>query len=146
MAAQAVCVTTHKGSWVKLLMCLISIVTRSWTHLVREMYQSLGSKSLNVFWKTLRKRAIWRIFKLGIKRKFYHIHLWKRLFPSAKITLQITHSDWSNLVTLTSWSLPSGVVTDPQWRHILLIFTVSRRAHRLTTEPMQSSHLLHLCS
>ena len=26
---QAVCVTTHKGSWVKLLMYLISVVTRS---------------------------------------------------------------------------------------------------------------------
>ena len=35
-AAQAVCVTTHKGSWVRLFMCLISIVTRSSSHLVRE--------------------------------------------------------------------------------------------------------------
>ena len=33
---QAVCVTTHKGSWVKLLLCLILIVTRSSSHLVRE--------------------------------------------------------------------------------------------------------------
>ena len=41
---QAVCVTTHKGSWVKLLMCLISIVTRSNTQLVREVDQTEGSK------------------------------------------------------------------------------------------------------
>ena len=41
---QAVCVTTHKGSWVKLLLCLISIVTRSSSHLVREMNQTQGSK------------------------------------------------------------------------------------------------------
>ena len=34
---QAVCVTTHKGSWAKLFMCLISIVTRSSSHLVREI-------------------------------------------------------------------------------------------------------------
>ena len=37
---QAVCVTTHKGSWVKLLLRLISIVTRSSSHLVREMNQT----------------------------------------------------------------------------------------------------------
>ena len=42
---QAVCVTTHKGSWVKLLLCLISIVTRSSSHFVkREMNQTRGSK------------------------------------------------------------------------------------------------------
>ena len=41
---QAVCVTTHKGSWVKLLLCLILIVTRSSSHLVREMNQTQGSK------------------------------------------------------------------------------------------------------
>ena len=39
-----------------------------------------------------------------IKRKFHHIYLWTRLFPSAKIILQMTHSDWSNLVTHTAWS------------------------------------------
>ena len=44
-AVQAVCVTTHKVSWVKLLLCLISIVTRSSSHLVkREMNQTQGSK------------------------------------------------------------------------------------------------------
>ena len=41
---QAVCVTAHKGSRVKLLLCLISIVTRSSSHLVREMNQTQGSK------------------------------------------------------------------------------------------------------
>ena len=30
---QTVCVTTHKGSWVKLLLCFVSIVTRSSSHL-----------------------------------------------------------------------------------------------------------------
>ena len=30
--ASSVCLTTHKGSWVKLLVCLISIVTSSSTH------------------------------------------------------------------------------------------------------------------
>ena len=35
----------HKGSWVKLLLCLISIVTRSSSHLVREMNQTQGSSS-----------------------------------------------------------------------------------------------------
>ena len=39
-AFQAVCVTTHRGSWVKLLLRLISIVTRSSSHLVREMNQT----------------------------------------------------------------------------------------------------------
>ena len=33
---QAVCVTTHKGSWVKLLLSLISIVTRSTSHFEKE--------------------------------------------------------------------------------------------------------------
>ena len=56
---QALCVTTHKGSWVKLLLCLISIVTRSSSHLVREMNQTQGSKHCCLFRKTLRKRAIW---------------------------------------------------------------------------------------
>ena len=49
---------------------------------------------------------VWKLptqCKLGIKRKFHQIHLWKRLFTSAKISLQITHSDWSNLVT--QWKL-----------------------------------------
>ena len=49
---QAVCVTTHKGSWVKLLLCLISIVTLSSSHLVREMNQTQGSKHCCLFWKT----------------------------------------------------------------------------------------------
>ena len=40
----------------------------------------------------------------NIKRKFHHVYFWKRLFPSAKITLQMTHSDWSNLVTHTTCS------------------------------------------
>ena len=40
----------------------------------------------------------------NIKRKFHHVYCWKRLFPSAKITLQMTHSDWSNLVTHTTCS------------------------------------------
>ena len=54
---RAVCVTTPKGSWVKLFMSLISIVTRSNSHLVREMNQNPGSKHCFLFW------AIWRIFK-----------------------------------------------------------------------------------
>ena len=61
---QAVCVTTHKGSWVKLFMCLISIGTRSSSHLVREMHQNPGLKYYFLFWKTLRRRAICRIFKI----------------------------------------------------------------------------------
>ena len=62
---QAVCVTTHKGSWIKLLLCLISIVTRSSSHLVREMNQTQGSKNCCLFRKTLRKREISRIFKIS---------------------------------------------------------------------------------
>ena len=62
---QAVCVTTHKGSWVKLLLCLISIVTRSSSHLVREVNQTQGSKHCCLFRKSLRKRAISRIFKIS---------------------------------------------------------------------------------
>ena len=42
--SQAVCRTTHKVPWVKVLMYLISVVTRSGTHLVREMNKNLGSK------------------------------------------------------------------------------------------------------
>ena len=63
-ARQAVCVTTHKGSWVKLLLRLISIVTRSSSHFVREMNQTQGSKHCCLFLKTLRKREISRIFKI----------------------------------------------------------------------------------
>ena len=44
-AVQAVCVTTHKGSWVKLFMCLISIVTRSSSLLVRDMDQNPDQNS-----------------------------------------------------------------------------------------------------
>ena len=62
---QAVCVTTHKGSWVKLLLCLISIVTRSSSHLVREINQTQGSKHCYLFLKTLRNREISRIFKIS---------------------------------------------------------------------------------
>ena len=62
---QAVYVMTHTGSWVKLLLSLISIVKRSTSHLVREMNQTQGSKHCFLFWKTLRKRAIWRIFKIS---------------------------------------------------------------------------------
>ena len=62
---QAVCVTAHKGSWVKLLLCLISIVTRSSSHLVREVNQTQGSKHCCLFRKTLRKRAISRVFKIS---------------------------------------------------------------------------------
>ena len=47
--SHAVCVTTHKGSWVKLLMCFISIVTRSSSHLTREMNQNPGSKHCFLF-------------------------------------------------------------------------------------------------
>ena len=50
---QAVCVTTHKGSWVKLFMCPISIVTRSSSHVVREMDQNPGSKYLLPFLKNI---------------------------------------------------------------------------------------------
>ena len=53
--AQAVCVTTHKGSWVKLLLSLISIVTRSSSHLVGEMNQTQGSKHCFLFWKYIRE-------------------------------------------------------------------------------------------
>ena len=35
-------------------------------------------------------------------RKFHHFYLWKRLFPSAKITVLITHSDWSTHTERTS--------------------------------------------
>ena len=63
--SQAVCVTTHKGSWVKLLLCLISILTRTSSHLVREMNQTQGSKHCCLFRKTLRKRAISRNFKIS---------------------------------------------------------------------------------
>ena len=62
---QAMCVMTHTGSWVKLLLSLISIVKRSTSHLVREMNQTQGSKHCFLFWKTLRKRAIWRMFKIS---------------------------------------------------------------------------------
>ena len=48
---QAVRVTTHKGAWVKLLLYLISIVTRSSPHLVREMNQTQGSKNCCLFQK-----------------------------------------------------------------------------------------------
>ena len=80
---QAVCVTTHKGSWVKLLLCLISIVTRSSSHLVREMNQTQGSKHCCLFRKTLLKRAISRIFKIsqwpqmlaiGFTRQFQEVY------------------------------------------------------------------------
>ena len=64
-AEQAVCVTTHKGSWVNLLLCLISIVTRSSSHLVREINQTQRSKHCCLFPKTLRKRTISRIFKIS---------------------------------------------------------------------------------
>ena len=60
---QALCVTTHKCSWVKLFMCLISIGTRSSSHLVREMHQNPGLKYCFLFWKTLRRRAICRNFQ-----------------------------------------------------------------------------------
>ena len=65
LSSQVVCVTTHKGSWVKLLLCLISTVTRSSSHLVREVNQTQGSKHCFLLWKMLRKRAIWRIFKIS---------------------------------------------------------------------------------
>ena len=55
--AQAVCVTTHKGSWVKLLLSLISIVTRSSSHLVGEMNQTQGSKHCFLFWKNIREES-----------------------------------------------------------------------------------------
>ena len=54
---QAVCVTTHKGWWVKLLLCLISIVTRSSSHLVREMNQTQGSKHCCLFWKNITEES-----------------------------------------------------------------------------------------
>ena len=43
-SVQAMCVTTHKDSWGKLLLCLISIVTRLSSHHVRQMDQTQGSK------------------------------------------------------------------------------------------------------
>ena len=46
------------------------------------------------------------LHKLGIKINFHHICLWKQLFPSAKITLQMTHSEWSNLVMHTACLSP----------------------------------------
>ena len=46
---QAVCVTTLKVSWLKLLMCLISVVTRSNIHLVRETHIWLH-KAISISW------------------------------------------------------------------------------------------------
>ena len=41
----------------KLFMCLISIVTRSNSHLVREMNQNPGSTHCFILWKTLQRRG-----------------------------------------------------------------------------------------
>ena len=41
----------------KLFMCLISIVTRSNSHLVREMNQNTGSTHCFLLWKTLQRRG-----------------------------------------------------------------------------------------
>ena len=54
------------------------------------------------------------------------MYLSKRLFPSAKITLQITHSDWSNLVTHTACIDP---ISTP---------------HRLYIDPTSTSHRPHI--
>ena len=49
---QAVCVTTHKGSWVKLLLRLISIVTRSSSH-----ESNPGIKTLLPFLKNITEES-----------------------------------------------------------------------------------------
>ena len=49
---QAVCVTTHKSSWVKLLLCLISIVTRSSSH-----ESKAGIKTLLPFLKNITEKS-----------------------------------------------------------------------------------------
>ena len=55
----------HKGSWVKLLLRHISIVTRSTSHLVREMNQPRDQNTASFSEKKLRNRAIRRIFKIS---------------------------------------------------------------------------------
>ena len=49
---QAVCVTTHKGSWVKLLLRVISIVTRSSSH-----ESNPGIKTLLPFLKNITEES-----------------------------------------------------------------------------------------
>ena len=50
---QAVCVTTHRGSWVKLLLCLISIVTRSSSRekWIRHRDQNTAAFSEKHYWR-----------------------------------------------------------------------------------------------
>ena len=55
---QAVCVMTSKGSWVKLLVCLISIVTWSSTHLVGE-----NSEIQNAVLSKLKTLRCWKLLQ-----------------------------------------------------------------------------------
>ena len=54
---QAVCVTTHKGSWIKLLLCLILIVTRSSSHLLKRDESNPGIKTLMPFLKNITEES-----------------------------------------------------------------------------------------
>ena len=87
-AGAAVCVTTHKGS---------SIVTRSSSHLVRDMNQTQGSKRCFLFWKILRKRAIvaldacyllHKAISISLSRfgddRMYDVSDFKRRFPASQ--------------------------------------------------------------
>ena len=60
------------------------------------------------------------LLKRAICGEIFALFLSKQLFPSAKITLQMTHSDWLNLVTHTAWwateldtSLSSSICQPP---------------------------------
>ena len=62
--SQAVCVTTHRGSWVKLLLCLISIVTRSSSHLVLKRNESNpGIKTLLPFPRNITEESDFENFQ-----------------------------------------------------------------------------------
>ena len=54
---RTVCVTTHKGSWVKLLLCIISVVTRSSSHLVKGDESNPGIKTLMPFLKNMTEES-----------------------------------------------------------------------------------------
>ena len=88
--------------------------------------------------------------KLGIKRKFHHIYLWKQLFLSAKITLQMTHSYWSNLVTHTAcrcrvaWQDAQGL--DCKYRKGMLVHCTSILTYRQLSRPGFTSPRLRAVS
>ena len=88
--------------------------------------------------------------KLGIKWKFHHIYLWKQLFLSAKITLQITHSYWSNLVTHTAcryrvaWQDTHAL--DRKYRKGMLVHCTSILTYRQLSRPGFTSPRLRAVS